>query len=234
MQLIVDIGNSRSKLALFQDGELLRHAVRPKDEALDTEAFLEGDEVKACIVSSVRKAIPDELESFNPLLLRPDTPLPVKISLKEVRSVGADRLANASAAVEYWPDKEVLVVDMGTCITYERIREGSFDGGAISPGLSMRARAMHEQTDRLPQVAINEDPPDHAQDTTGALQSGIFFGVLHEIKGRVEAFLRDHKRGVVVITGGDAPLVGKELKKGIFADPFLTLRGLDAILRFNA
>ncbi len=234
MELIVDIGNSRCKLALFQDGELLKHASRGASDELELDRFLEGEHPEASILSSVREEMPAALKdpsSFpSPLVLKHDTPLPIRVELADPRSVGTDRLANAVAAFHRWPDHPVLVVDMGTCITYDRVEEGKFLGGAISPGVRMRAEAMHRFTGKLPRVEMEGVPGPVATDTPDSLRSGIYYGILHEIKGWINAFEQDRKNGVVVLTGGDASLVGKAFKKSIFADPFLTLRGLDEIL----
>lgn len=235
MQLVVDIGNSRSKLALFQDGELLRHASRSSSELIELDSFLEEEKPDAAIWSSVRNEWPadmnDQASFAAPLLLGHHTPLPISVELNDPRSIGTDRLANAVAAFWNWPDRPVLVIDMGTCITYDRVDAGRLIGGAISPGVRMRADAMDRSTGKLPHVDLDRKPEPIGLDTSESLRSGIYYGVLYEIKGWIEAFEKDQKKGVVVLTGGDASLVGNAFKKGIFADPFLTLRGLDAILQ---
>ncbi|MFB6257089.1 MAG: type III pantothenate kinase [Flavobacteriales bacterium] len=235
MHLAIDIGNSRTKLALFQDGEMVKHASRDAEEAISLQDFLEGDRPQATALSSVRKELAPFLEENSLpigelLVLSPDMPLPIDLQLGNTSSVGPDRLANAVAAQRLWPDRSILVIDMGTCITYDRIEGGALVGGAITPGVRMRADSMHRSTGRLPLVEMKGTPHRIEGTTEGSLQAGIYYGVLDEIKGQSEAFLKDRSEGVVLLTGGDASLVGKELKKGIFADPFLTLRGLDAIL----
>ncbi len=236
MHLVIDIGNSRGKLALFQDQEILEHATWKEGEEFDLRSFLENERPEATGISSVRKELPSFIQKAahltgEPLLLRPDTPTPVRIDLEDPNTLGPDRLANAVGAYTLFPDSTVLVIDMGTCITYEIVENGTLIGGAIAPGVSMRAEAMHRSTGRLPFVELGERPERIEKDTKGALRSGIHYGVLDEIKARIHSFESDHPRGAVVLTGGDLSLVGKELKKGIFADPFLTLRGLNAILQ---
>jgi type III pantothenate kinase len=235
MHLVIDLGNSRNKIALFQDGEMLKHAVWNADEEFSFFDFLEGQHPDSSILSSVRKEYPQALEELleripSPYHLGPASELPIRIGFDDPSTLGADRLANAVAAHSTLPAHSALVIDMGTCITYDRIDDGVLIGGAISPGIRMRANAMHRSTGRLPLVQLQGTPERNATDTEAALRSGIYYGVLDEIKGRIQAFESDRPDGSVVLTGGDLSLVGKELKKGIFADPFLTLRGLDAIL----
>lgn len=235
MHLTIDIGNSRTKLGLFQEGELLKHALRDGED-LRVHELIEDATLSGIILSSVRDTLPGPLKEelpLEPLILDHNIPLPIGLDLLEPWSLGPDRLANAVAAASLYPDEEVLVVDIGTCITYERVRKGVLDGGAISPGVRMRARAMHHFTGKLPEVQVEETPDRYARDTEASLQAGIYYGVLDEIKGWIAAFQNDPPEGVVVLTGGDVPLVGKEFKKRTFADPFLTLRGLDAILRYH-
>ncbi len=235
MHLVIDIGNSRGKLALFQDREMLKHATWKTDEGFDIKRFLEGEAPDATAIASVREPLPDLIERVSerigePLMLSANTPLPLRLGLKDPQTIGPDRLANAMAAYSTWPEQSVLVIDMGTCITYEMVEKGVLVGGAISPGVRIRSEAMHRSTGRLPRVELEGIPARIEPDTVWALRSGIHYGVLDEIKGRISALQNDRPNGVVVLTGGDSSLVGKELKKGIFADPFLTLRGLDATL----
>jgi type III pantothenate kinase len=147
-------------------------------------------------------------------------------------TLGVDRLANAVGARAMFPGRPVLVFDLGTCITADLVDTGGTHlGGTISPGLRMRARAMHAYSARLPEVQPPELVPLVGRDTDQSLASGIVHGIRWELAGMIAETAYEHPGLAVVLTGGDAPRFMRALKSGIFADPLLTLRGLHGILQ---
>ena len=173
-----------------------------------------------------------DLSSIAPVyVVQASTPLPIGNAYGTPSTLGVDRIANAVGASMRCPGRPVLVIDAGTCITYDLVdASGTFQGGAISPGLAMRALAMHEHSARLPKVGLEGAASLVAANTEEALRSGVLNGVRYEMGG----FVRDHAHQypglVVMVTGGNGPWVASALKSGIFAVPFLTLEGLYAIL----
>ena len=150
-------------------------------------------------------------------------------------SLGNDRIPLAVAANLTYPGKNNLVISVGTCITYNFIQKtGIFRGGAISPGLRMRLKAMHAFTDKLPEVRLEGELVLLGYDTETGMRSGAAYGVAAEIDGMVADFSSQYSDFNAVLTGGDAPFFARHIKSGIFADPQLILKGLYQILKHNA
>jgi len=166
--------------------------------------------------------------------LRDITPVPLKNKYHTPATLGYDRLAGAVGASKLFPGKDALVVDMGTCINYECVTAaGEYLGGAISPGMRMRFRALHEFTGKLPLINDHFQPESFVgQDTTTSLLSGVMNGILQEVDGVIAQYRLRYNDLQVILTGGDADYFGKYLKNQIFAQPDLVLLGLLEILHF--
>ena len=144
-------------------------------------------------------------------------------------------LALAAAAVHLFPQRNNLAIALGSCITYNFINKfHEFIGGSISPGLEMRLRAMHNFTAKLPLVKPDWNVPLIGYDTATNLQSGAVLGMAKEIDGIIEMYGKKFGNFNALLTGGDIPFLAPHLKNGIFADPYLILKGLYAISRVNA
>jgi type III pantothenate kinase len=177
-------------------------------------------------------ALLELLRSLGPVLeIKGDTPAPVTNGYATPQTLGVDRLANAAGLWAMFPGRPSLAIDAGTCITYDLVDDqGVFRGGAISPGLRMRATAMHAYSANLPEVDPAPDTPLIGTDTLGSLASGTHHAVTLEMKGYIAVLRQQYPELAVVLTGGDAPRFARALKNGIFAHPSLTLYGLYAIL----
>lgn len=233
--LVLDIGNSRTKAGLFRDRRLLRTASVPNEDVQALRSFLSADAVDHIACGSVAAEAPafvQALQTLAPLtLLRGDSPAPITNAYASPLTLGVDRLANAVAAWSLFPGRAVLAVDLGTCITYDLVsRYGAFIGGIISPGFSMRAKAMHAFSARLPEVEAPEGTPLMGTTTDECLSSGTHHGVRLELRAVIAELGQQHPDLAVVLTGGDAPRFARALENGIFAHPFLTLLGLHALL----
>jgi type III pantothenate kinase len=187
-------------------------------------------------------AVPDEakeaLSEVAPLWeAQPGMEKGIQLAYKSPDTLGADRLAAAVGAWCIFIEKPVLVIDIGSCITYDYISaSGVYCGGSISPGLQMRLRAMGTFTAGLPTVsppAVHE-PPLTGATTQEALLSGAFHGTRQEIDGFIETYQKQFPALQVVLTGGDARLFESNLKSAIFAEPHLVLKGLNQMLLMNA
>lgn len=240
MNLVIDMGNTSVKLGLFGSGELKAHLVLPEFSMASFQKFLtENGAPKSVILSSVIKKS-DELENFlaiNFFFLKLDykTDLPIEKLYKTPETLGNDRIAAAVGANSLYPSQNVLVIDAGTCIKYDFVNaENQYLGGNISPGIDMRFKSLKAFTAQLPLVSKAEDDEICGTSTEQAIRLGVQLGAVEEVKGIINRFKSRYGDMKVVITGGDSPFFDNELKNHIFADPFLTLRGLNVILNYNA
>lgn len=233
--LIIDLGNTRAKVARYQGGALQRALVveRPDPHAL-VPLFpdLPPERIGIGASGPLDPALLGALEAWAPVvLLNGASAAPLVNTYGTPTTLGVDRLANAVAARNMFAGRPVLAVDAGTCITYDLVdAEGRYLGGAISPGLAMRVRAMHAYSARLPLVELPAEPPRLGTTTAEALQSGVVFGALGELEGYLRVWRQQYVDLVVVLTGGDGLRMVRGLKNGIFAHPTLTLDGLHALL----
>ena len=161
--------------------------------------------------------------------------LPVKVLYKTPETLGNDRLANVCGARIQYPDANVLVIDMGTCIKYDFISaDGFYHGGGISPGLTMRYKALTRFTSQLPYFKpVEEFPVLIGQSTEGSMRSGVENGILEEVKGIISQYQELFDQTLIMLTGGDCAKFADKLKSPIFVAPNLTLSGLKVILDHN-
>ena len=258
MNLVLDIGNTFAKLALFDNQKLQAiYRVRSSSNGQDTsderdehlssaslseklQYVLDNYLISRAILATVKEL--DEATSlllstvsFPLITLSSNTPLPIGISYKTPHTLGADRLAAAVGAYTLAPGKDLLVIDAGTAITYDFVsHEGIYNGGNIAPGMYMRLKALHEFTGKLPFVTADGATPFIGEDTETAIRSGVIWGILHEIKGYIANYREKHPNLLVFLTGGDAKRFVTPQESCIFADDFLVLKGLNAILSFNS
>ncbi len=236
--LCLDFGNTRLKYAIFQDDIFMEEVVLPDDNTETVEAILQKYQPDNSILSSVIKhnaAIESLLNvhtHFHKLshLTKVNFTTPVG----KPESIGADRLALVAAAVHFYPNKNNLVIGLGSCITYNFINQANqFIGGAISPGMEMRFKAMHEHTAMLPLVEKDWNFPVIAYDTKTNLQSGVIAGTTWEIDGAINYYNNRYNNFNVILTGGDACYFAGQLKNKITADNYFLFKGLYAISEIN-
>ncbi len=239
MQLCIDVGNSTIKYALFNKRKLSHNTVSDRfDVALLAELIALHQPEKA-IVSSVR-AIPKAwlkyLQTHTPTtLLTHHTPLPITLNYKTPETLGRDRIAVAVAAFTMFPQHHCLVINAGTCITYDIITEkGVYQGGAIAPGIEMRYKAMHQFTAKLPYVTKRTTVRITGKSTEESMNAGVLGHLCFEVDGAIQFYSSHFKMLKVLITGGNGSFLAKRLKNSIFAAPNLVLIGLNEILLYNA
>lgn len=240
MNLVIDIGNSRIKLALFNDRDLMFTVPLDVLRAKHIQLMLdEHADLKNVIVSSVRD-YPQELKTFfqdsfeHFIELDGNTPLPIINLYETPDTLGKDRLAAAVGAAEVFPQKNVLVIDAGTAITYEIITaEREYLGGNISPGLETRFKALNRFTGKLPLIKQSDDFQMIGTTTESAIRSGVQLGLLFEVEQYITYFNTIYQNLEVIVTGGDAKFFDKKLKNSIFVHFNLTLIGLNRILEYN-
>ena len=241
MNLVIDIGNSASKLAVFKDNKLLESLLADQIGKRELDSMITRyPGIEKGILSSVRKnesglmAFLKEQAGFF-LYLDHRTPLPIKNLYGSKTTLGYDRIAAAVGANFLFRDKDLLIIDMGTAITIDIVSaDNAFRGGNISPGSAMRFRALHEFTDNLPLVKDKPRTAYPGVDTEGAIASGVQDGIVFELDGYINTLKIRYPELKVVMTGGDANVFAGKLKNSIFVDSNLNLLGLHRILEFNA
>ncbi|MFA5300654.1 MAG: type III pantothenate kinase, partial [Lutibacter sp.] len=163
-----------------------------------------------------------------------NTKVPFLNNYATPKTLGVDRIALVSSAFSNYPNKNVLIIDAGTCITYDFINhEGNYYGGAISPGIEMRYKALHVFTEKLPLLRPELMYQLVGDSTETSIHSGILNGVIGEIDSIVEKYRKKNTDLTVVLTGGDVNFLSNRLKNSIFANPNFLLEGLNTILTYN-
>jgi len=240
MNLVLDIGNSQTKLAWFDQGGMLIETSRHKISSFtDVYNLIEKKPADKAIVSSVGLLEMKTINQFKKglrevIILDHKTPLPFTISYRTPETLGHDRIAAAAGACKIFPNSNVLIIDMGTAITIDFLSsKGEYLGGNISPGLQTRFRALKEHTAKLPLIEEDVSFPSFGTDTRTAIVAGVQQGIVYEIDRYMDEFDRLHSDCKFIITGGDADFFVSELKRSIFAVPELVLSGLNFILEFN-
>jgi type III pantothenate kinase len=237
--LCLDFGNSRLKAALFAGEALQQVFVLDGDALQQLQSLVQQHQPTHSILSSVIEHDP-QIETFLKAHTRfhkvtHQSLLPFTIPVGKPETVGADRLAIAAAAVHFYPEQHTLVIGLGSCVTYNFInQQAQLVGGAISPGMHMRFRAMHEYTAKLPLVAADWNVPLIGYDTATNMQSGVVLGMAKEMDGMIDEYKKRFSNFNAVLTGGDIPYFEPHLKNRIFADFDFIFKGLYAISQFNA
>jgi type III pantothenate kinase len=238
MKLVIDLGNTYQKLAVFSDDEMVHFETPDKVSIEVLSKVFEKYSITSAIMSSVINH-PQDVENFirskcRFILFDHNTNLPVVNRYETPETLGKDRLAAAVGGNHLFPGMNVLVIDAGTCIKYDLINaEKEYLGGAISPGLQMRFYALHTLTEKLPLVGINHDTPLTGRNTTDSLLSGVINGALAEIDGIIDRYKETYSEIQVVLSGGDAEYLVSNLKNEIFAVSSIVLKGLKIILDNN-
>lgn len=241
-KLCIDWGNSFVKIALFdQNDKITDRYILTADEVIEQlhSEILPRRTITGAIISSVTDQHMELVHALREvtthvIVLDGKTPLPIMNAYTSQDTLGADRIALAVGAYGTDPNKNNLVVCLGTCITYNFVgKNKTFRGGAISPGAQMRLNAMNQFTEKLPKVNVNGELMLIGYDTETSMRSGTLNGMAAEIDGMVAAFEAQYPDFNAILTGGDAPLFAGKLKCKIFADPEILLKGLNQILKYN-
>ena len=236
--LCFDFGNTRKKVAVFKKKQIETVLVLEEDSTAAIHELVGKYKPTKSILSSVidhNVAIEEVLAAATQFhKLSHLTKVAFTTPVGKPESIGADRLALCAAAVKYYPKKNNLVIGMGSCVTYNFINKyHEFVGGAISPGLEMRLKAMHQFTAKLPLVKADSNVPLIGYDTSTNLLSGAVLGLAREMDGFIDDYRQKFRNFNVLLTGGDLVHLASHLKNKIFADPDLIFKGLYAISEVN-
>jgi len=239
MNVIYDLGNTFSKLAVY-DGENRIFSIRTREHSC--EKIMEKTSpfrLDKMIISSVKKH-PDYIYDLMSVdipfvhILTHQSKLPFRNEYETPETLGTDRIAVVAGAYTHFPGEEVLIIDAGTAITYDFLSGKKYKGGNISPGLTMRFRALHKFTDRLPLESVSGDYTFPGRNTSDALKAGVITGLVYEINEYIRTFKKEHKKLIVVITGGDSDFLRERIRYKTRHIPELVMDGLNNILEYNA
>ncbi len=240
MNLIIDVGNTYVKLAVFRKHKIVKKHVTNVSVLISTvkKILKKYPQINNAILSSVGNLKNNKLQkiqnTIDLMYLDSNVKLPFNNLYKTPKTLGSDRIALVSASAFKYPNKNVLIIDAGTCITYDFItKENDYLGGSISPGISLRYKSLHNLTANLP--LLNREQPKNiiGRNTKDSIHSGVINGVVNEIQGIIKEYEKNFEDLTVILTGGDAEFLSKPLKSSIFANSNFLLEGLNYILEYN-
>lgn len=242
MNITIDLGNTSAKIVVFEkeniiSSEILPHTEKKSEQKIQEKiAALPGEKhiILSSVVGSKAELIGALRAQGQFLELHENTPLPFENQYASKATLGNDRVAAIAGAYNIFPQTNVLVIDIGTAITYDFIDlHARYFGGNISPGIDLRFKALHTYTQNLPLVSKQQSYNPTGTDTHSAIVAGVQQGVLFELKAYIARFSQKYSGCKTILTGGDAFFFAKKLKKTIFAEPNLVAIGLNSILQFN-
>jgi type III pantothenate kinase len=239
VNLILDVGNSLLKIALFKKSELIQKFKFSENYKRNIENIISKNNVTHSIISNVGR-IDDSIinilkESTNLLLVSNQLKVPFKNLYKSKNTLGQDRLALVSAAAFNFPNENVLIVDVGSCITYDfKNNNNEYLGGGISPGISMRFKSLNTFTSNLPLIDFDNIHKLIGNNTKNSINSGVINGTISEINGIIQQYCEEFKNIRIILTGGDSNFLLKRIKNSIFADQNFLLVGLNKLLEDNS
>jgi type III pantothenate kinase len=239
MHIAIDIGNTQIKTGIFDRDQLVLRESFPASAMDDAVNMLcRKYQVDKGILSHVSRLDSEQIQGIRDqmdlLLLDQNTKVPFENLYSTPETLGVDRIALAAAAATKFAGVPVLVIDAGTCITFDFVNANQqYEGGSISPGITMRYKSVHQFTANLPMLAPENEIPVLGNSTANALHKGILSGVTYEIDGVIEEYRSKNANLTVVLTGGDANFLSNNIKSTIFATPNFLLEGLNSILIHN-
>lgn len=240
--LVVDIGNTNTKLAVFNNRELIHFQQLAQFNEATFKTLIEKYKIEYATASSVSKPL-EELSNFLNQYLK-YVPFStsviggIKNGYETMSTLGLDRWAKVIAAHRLYAGENCLMIDAGTCITFDALSASQeYNGGSISLGIKMRFEALHHFTGKLPLIEWERsevDIPDGTS-TINAIKNGVLQGITNEVEGYILAANKQYSNLKVIITGGDAVFLNKQLKNSIFAtqiidEPYLVLKGLNEVI----
>ena len=241
MQLIIDVGNTRIKYYVF-DGNIILDSF--SEELINWEFPLNkikksypglSKAILSDVNGSFEKPLQFALKKFQWFRCSIDLKLPFTTRYNPSLELGEDRIALLAASAYLYPKQDVLVIDLGSCITYDLLnREGVHQGGSISPGFSTRYKSMHYYSGKLPLLIPKKTNEEFGRSTESAIHSGVYNGIRNELKGVIESYQLKYGNLTIILTGGDVEMLPKPFKNSIFAHSNFLAKGLNHILVMNS
>jgi type III pantothenate kinase len=240
MILTIDVGNTRIKGAVFEGSMLMEAFIFEKStlEKSIQNIVIKYKKVAHLVVSSVSDV---EKQSFSGLkevlnihFVSHKDPFPFENHYQTPTTLGIDRMVLASGATLQYPSHNRLVIDAGTCVTYDFIDEDNkYLGGAISPGLRLRYESLHNFTAKLPLLTLENPENFIGSSTSESIHSGVVNGLVHEIDGFINQYKEKYLNFIIILTGGDAEFLAKRLKNTIFANSNFLLESLNQTFQYK-
>ncbi|HBD26936.1 type III pantothenate kinase [Flavobacterium sp.] len=236
MLLTIDVGNSRIKVAVFEHNKQVDFFIFETNEALKNfeNIFQKYSNLQKIILSSVGKLDEEVVNfiknKFPTEIIDHKSKFPFTNFYATPETLGIDRMVLAAGATLMYPNQNRLIVDAGTCITYDFVNaENQYLGGAISPGIKIRYKSLNNYTSKLPLLTISEDFEIIGNSTKSAIHSGVINGVIFEIEGFISQYSLKNQDLTIILTGGDAEFLAKRLKSTIFANSNFLLESLNLL-----
>ncbi len=239
MNLIIDIGNTAAKLAVYKGQEklsLVRMNELSNEELKKMFSSYKFEKAIICSVKNIPDLISDLLPAHIPYIhnLSSKSRLPFRIEYDTPETLGADRLAAVAGAYYMWPGAEILVIDAGTAITFDFLSGKAYKGGNISPGPAIRFKALNKFTGRLPLAELSDTFTFPGRNTNDAIVAGVVSGIIYEINEYIRTFENKHPLGKVLLTGGDGGFLRNKICHNVTYMPDIVIDGLNNILEYNA
>ena len=238
MNLVLDIGNTRLKAGLFKKNVLINYFEFNNNYYEKIRSILECNPILYTIVSNVSNTedkliqllrIKTQFIPFNSSLK-----IPFKNIYKSKTTLGQDRIALVSSSMKQFPDENVLIIDLGSCITYDFINsDNEYIGGAISPGLNMRYKSLNNYTSNLPFLEPKKINYLIGKSSEESIHSGVINGIVSELNGAIDRYQKEFKKIRIVLTGGDYKFLFSKIKNSIFANSNFLLLGLNFLIELN-
>ncbi|OEK02838.1 hypothetical protein BFP97_15490 [Roseivirga sp. 4D4] len=235
MNLVIDFGNTNIKCGVFDADQLVNQLTF--SDVSEARTFITRDiyfQIGVCSVNQSREEIVGDIpELENALFLSPDTPSPLEIDYDTPLTLGMDRLAAAIGAFTLFSEQPLMVIDVGTCITYDFVNKGVYKGGIISPGVELRYKSMNDYTKNLPLLNQREASTLIGKSTEQSMVSGVINGIVGEIESHISQFMLNNADLKVIMTGGGAKIFESKIKSDIFVALEIVLVGLNRVLEYN-
>jgi type III pantothenate kinase len=239
MNLIVDIGNTSTKLAVY-DGWKKVSVLRINElRSEELERSLSGLKISKAIISTVKKLTPSISELFLtriPIVhfLSHKSKLPFRSEYETPKTLGTDRIAAVAGTVYYFSGAEILIIDAGTAVTYDYLSNNTYKGGNISPGLMIRFKALNKFTGKLPLAVPKDNYTIPGLNTIDAITAGVITGLTYEINEYIRTFEEKHTNNIIILTGGDSGYLKNKINYQLTYMPDIVIDGLNYILEYNA
>ena len=233
MIICIDVGNTRTKVAVYENGTLEELIITNNEKLIkNISRYIQGYKKNVDIIlSSVGVLTSDTIAQLkkmgNLLIIDHNSPIPFKNLYATPTTLGIDRIVLAAGATLKYPKQSRLVIDAGTCITYDFINNNDqYHGGAISPGIGLRYKSLNDYTANLPLEKISELHPFIGNSTSTSIQSGVINGIIAEIEAFIDHFKHTDENLTVILTGGNSEFLVNRLKNSIFANPNFLVESL--------
>jgi type III pantothenate kinase len=240
MLLAIDVGNTQIKLAVFEQNNIkIQKIVSLSSWKIEVQNILDfNDLIDNIIVSSVGHLDENEFKNITSKaklnFITANSKFPFINSYTTPNTLGADRMVLAAGATLLFPNQNRLVIDAGTCVTYDFVdSDNVYHGGAISPGIKLRYESLHNYTAKLPLLSTEYPDEIIGNSTLQSIHSGIINGIIFEIDGFISSIMDNNDNFIIILTGGDAEFLAKRLKNTIFANPNFLLESLNQTFQYN-